>query len=112
MSYTGYKYVGLTINTVVGLFLGTSAYYLSRILQNADRPRYLHAEAERSHPGQLPDPVAQAVETLAAQRSEWTGAYRQFQAVDRAVIDRYVAQARRTAERDRSRGQGADGLEL
>lgn len=45
-----------------------SAYYLSRILQNADRPRCLHAEAERSHPGWLPDPVAAAVETLAAQR--------------------------------------------
>jgi hypothetical protein len=31
VSYTGYKYVGLTINTVVGLFLGSSAYYLSLI---------------------------------------------------------------------------------
>jgi len=89
-----------------------SAYYLSKILQNADRPRCLHAEAERSHPGLLPYPVAEAVETLAAQRSQWTNAFRQFQAFDRTVTEQYAAQARRTAERDRSRGQGGDGLEL
>ena len=28
VSYTGYKYVGLTINTVVGLLLGSTAYYV------------------------------------------------------------------------------------
>ena len=88
-----------------------SVYYLSRILQNADRPRCLHAEAERSHPALLPDPVADAVETLAAQRTEWISAYRQFQAFDRTFTEWYVAQARRTAERDRSRGQGGYGVE-
>jgi ATP-dependent exoDNAse (exonuclease V) alpha subunit len=88
-----------------------SAYYLSRILQNADRPRCLHAEAERSPAGLLPDPVADAVDTLAAQRSEWAGAYRKFQTFDRTVTDRYVAWARRTAERERSQRRGGAGLE-
>jgi hypothetical protein len=37
VSYTGYKYVGLTINTVVGLFLGSTAYYLSLIYTRVAR---------------------------------------------------------------------------
>ena len=89
-----------------------SAHYLSKILQNADRPRCLHAEAERSHPGLLPDPIAEAVETLAAQRSQWTSAYGEFQAFERTITERYVAQARRTAQRERSRGQDGYGAEL
>ena len=88
-----------------------AAHYLSQILQNAERPRCLHAEAERSHPDLLPEPVAAAAETLAAQRATWTAAYRQTQAYDRAVTDTYAAQARRLAERE-TRGHAGYGMEL
>jgi hypothetical protein len=53
VSYTGYKYVGLTINTVAGLFLGTTAYYISLaytgsamafVLINTLTPILVHAE--------------------------------------------------------------------
>ncbi len=103
---------GTTVHHLRRVNRYASACYLSKILPNADRPRCLHAEAERSPAGLLPDPVAEAVETLATQRTEWTTAYRQFQGLDRAVTDRYAARGRRTAERERSRGQGGDGREL
>ena len=88
-----------------------SVYYLSRILQNADRPRCLHAEAERSHPGLLPDPWRRRWKPL-PDKVQWTTAYREFEAFERTVTERYAAQARRMTEWVRSHGRDGDGLEL
>ena len=80
------------------------ADYLTPILQNLTGPAPCTPKPNAAISDCCPGPVAAAVETLAAQRVQWTIAYRQVQALGRSVTQRFAAHARRAAQRDRSRG--------
>jgi ATP-dependent exoDNAse (exonuclease V) alpha subunit len=90
-----------------------AAHYLRTVLANNDRPRTMHAEAERAERERLPAIVSQSLDRheqrLVARRESWrrqAAAERAF----RATYDRLAAVAQRAAER--SRGLDIDGLEL
>ena len=68
VAYTGYKYVGLTINTAAGLLLGPTAYYLcllytgsamAFVLVNSLSPVVVYAEPRNIAPG-VPGPPLSA----------------------------------------------------
>ena len=93
-----------------------AAHYLHKILANDDRPRTMHAEAERSPREQLPDEVAHALDRNGQRRGARREAWRQDKARERAFAEAYERMASRFAgsEQAAERGLSAevDGLEL
>ena len=90
-----------------------AAHYFRMILANDDRPRTMHAEAERTEGHLLPRVVADLLERNEHLRANRRETWRQHA---RAERDRQAAYVRMTAEStqhaEQSRGLDADGFEL
>ena len=87
------------------------------ILANDDRPRTMHAEAERTDRDLLPAQVADLLDRNDQRREAWRTAWRQHSAQARAreAANQRLRQATRDAtERaaERERSVGGDSLEL
>ena len=95
-----------------------AAQYFRTILANDDRPRTMHAEAERTERDLLPDVVSNLLERNDQRRTARAGLWRAHTAEVRAreaAYDRITATIRDAAERraaERSRGLDGDSLEL
>ena len=95
-----------------------AAHYFRTILANDDRPRTMHAEAERTDRDLLPDVVSNLLERNDERRTARAGVWRAHTAEVRsrqAAYDRITATVRDAAERrasERSRGLDGDSLEL
>jgi len=88
-----------------------AAHHFRTILANDDRPRTMHAEAERTERDLLPQPVADLLVTQEQRRSARSAVWREHSAAGRAAAAAYQRMAT-VAERDRDRGRNIDGLEL
>jgi len=89
----------------------TAAHYLRMIMANDERPRTLHAEAQRSDRALLPDIVQRLLDRqdqrFAARREVW----RQQATAESAFYDSYkrlAADIGRAAERGMDRGYGLE----
>ncbi|WP_375488870.1 MobF family relaxase [uncultured Mycobacterium sp.] len=91
-----------------------AAHYFRIILTNDDRPRTMHAEAERTDPHQLPSVVAAVVHRQAERRRVRQRAWRQNNAQAHRWEAAYqrMAQSRDSAEYRHERGRFADGAGL
>jgi ATP-dependent exoDNAse (exonuclease V) alpha subunit len=93
-----------------------AAHYFRLILANNDRPRTMHAEAERTDRDLLPDVVVNLLGRNDQRRASRLQAWRQYSAADRAraaAYQRLTASRRDTTAQTRSRGRSQDyGLEL
>ncbi|RZT07661.1 conjugative relaxase-like TrwC/TraI family protein [Mycobacterium sp. BK558] len=92
-----------------------AAHHFRTILANDDRPRTMHAEAERTERDLLPQPVADLLVTQEQRRSARSAVWREHSAAGRAAAAAYQRMATvadTIAERDRDRGRDIDGLEL
>ncbi|SBS77468.1 ATP-dependent exoDNAse (Exonuclease V) alpha subunit-helicase superfamily I member-like protein [uncultured Mycobacterium sp.] len=93
-----------------------AAHYFRMILANDDRPRTMHAEAERTDRDQLPEVVATLLDRNDQRRATRASTWRQHNAAARsraAAFERITATSRgddRAAEQSRS--ADVDGLEL
>jgi conjugative relaxase-like TrwC/TraI family protein len=95
----------------------SAAHYFRMILANDDRPRTMHAEAERTDRELLPPLVAALLDRNDQRRAARRAAWRQHSAQARAreaANERLTEAARDTAERaaERERRVGGDSLEL
>lgn len=92
-----------------------AAHHFRTILANDDRPRTMHAEAERTERDLLPQPVSDLLVTQEQRRSARSAVWREHSAAGRAAAAAYQRMATvadTIAERDRDRGRDIDGLEL
>jgi len=94
-----------------------AAHYFRMILANDDRPRSMHAEAERADRELLPDAVSALLERNEQRRAARAGAWRAYQAAERqraAAYARMTASTRSTVEQAavRERHSGDEGLDL
>jgi len=92
-----------------------AAHHFRTILANDDRPRTLHAEAERTERDLLPQPVSDLLIAQEQRRSARSAVWREHSAAGRAAAAAYqrmATVAETVAERDRDRGRDIDGLEL
>ncbi|KMO71916.1 MobF family relaxase [Mycolicibacterium obuense] len=96
-----------------------AAHHFRTILANDDRPRTMHAEAERTERDLLPQPVSDLLVAQEQRRNARSAVWREHSAAGRAAAAAYqrmatVAEtvAERERERDRDRGRDIDGLEL
>lgn len=91
----------------------SAAYYFRQILANDDRPRTMHAEAERTERHLLPEVVSDLLTRHEQRRTARRAVWREHTATDRA---RQAAYERMSASAERSAGRGydrdIDGLEL
>jgi len=83
----------------------TAAHSLRMILANDDRPRTMHAHAERTQHHQLPAVVADLLERNDQRRTERLETWRRYSAAERARKAAY----QRIISHDRSRGLSDDG---
>jgi hypothetical protein len=95
----------------------SAAHYFRMILANDDRPRTMHAEADRTDRELLPALVAALLDRNDQRRAARRAAWRQYSAQARAreAANDLLSQATRdTAERtaERQRSVGGDSLEL
>jgi hypothetical protein len=93
-----------------------AAHYFRMILANDDRPRTMHAQAERTDRELLPPPVAALLGRNDERRAARRAAWRQYSAQARAreaAIERLSQATRDSAERaaERERSFGGDSLE-
>ncbi|MEC9323828.1 MAG: MobF family relaxase, partial [Actinomycetota bacterium] len=92
-----------------------AAHHFRTILANDDRPRTMHAEAERTERDLLPQPVSDLLIAQERRRSARSAVWREHSAAGRdaaAAYQRMATVAETVAERDRDRGRDIDGLEL
>lgn len=92
-----------------------AAHHFRTILANDDRPRTMHAEAERTERDLLPQPVSDLLVAQEQRRSARSAVWREHSAAGRAAAAAYqrmATVAETVAERDRDRGRDIDGLEL
>ncbi|MDN4522363.1 MULTISPECIES: MobF family relaxase [Mycolicibacterium] len=92
-----------------------AAHHFRTILANDDRPRTMHAEAERTERDLLPQPVSDLLIAQEQRRSTRSAVWRERSAAGRAAATAYqrmATVAETVAERDRDRGRDIDGLEL
>ncbi|MFS0901336.1 MobF family relaxase [Mycolicibacterium litorale] len=92
-----------------------AAHHFRTILANDDRPRTMHAEAERTERDLLPQPVSDLLIAQEQRRSARSAVWREHSAAGRAAAAAYhrmAPVAETVAERDRDRGRDIDGLEL
>ncbi len=92
-----------------------AAHHFRTILANDDRPRTMHAEAERTERDLLPQPVSDLLIAQERRRSARSAVWREHSAAGRAAAAAYqrmATVAETVAERDRDRGRDIDGLEL
>ncbi len=92
-----------------------AAHHFRGILANDDRPRTMHAEAERTERDLLPQPVSDLLATQEQRRSARRAVWREHSAAGRAAAAAYqrmATTAETVAERDRGRGRDVDGLEI
>ncbi|ADU02001.1 MobF family relaxase [Mycolicibacterium gilvum] len=92
-----------------------AAHHFRTILANDDRPRTMHAEAERTERDLLPQPVSDLLIAQEQRRSTRSAVWREHSAAGRAAATAYqrmATVAETVAERDRDRGRDIDGLEL
>ncbi|MBU8814146.1 relaxase domain-containing protein [Mycolicibacterium goodii] len=92
-----------------------AAHHFRTILANDDRPRTMHAEAERTERDLLPQPVSDLLIAQEQRRSARSAVWREHSAAGRAAAAAYqrmATVAATVAERDRDRGRDIDGLEL
>jgi hypothetical protein len=85
------------------------------ILANGDRPRTMHAEAERTQAHLLPPVVADPLERNERRRANRRETWRQHDADARrraAAYERIAETQARTKTSERKRGIDGDGLEL
>jgi conjugative relaxase-like TrwC/TraI family protein len=92
-------------------------HYFRMILHNDDRPRTMHAQAERADRDLLPTLVAALLDRNDERRTSRTAAWRQHSAQNRAreaAYERMTAASRDTTEQaaERERSVGGDSLEL
>ncbi len=97
--------------------LSLSCRYFRMILANDDRPRTMHAEADRTDRELLPPLVAALLDRNDERRTARRAAWRQHSAEARArgaANERLTDAMRDTAERaaERERSVGGDALEL
>lgn len=102
---------------VTTLYVYSAAHYFRLILTNDDRPRTMHAEADRTDRELLPPLVAALLERNDQRRAARRAAWRQHSAQARALeaTNERLSQATQgTAERaaERERGAGGESLEL
>jgi len=92
-----------------------AAHHFRTILANDDRPRTMHAEAERTERDLLPQPVSDLLVAQEQRRSARGAVWREHSAAGRAAAAAYqrmATVAETVAARDRDRGRDIDGLEL
>jgi conjugative relaxase-like TrwC/TraI family protein len=93
-----------------------AAHYFRMILANDDRPRTMHAEAERTDRDQLPEVVATLLDRNDERRARRASTWRQHNAAERgraAAFERITATSRDTdLAAEQSRTADVDGLEL
>ena len=92
-----------------------AAHHFRGILANDDRPRTMHAEAERTERDLLPQPVSDLLATQEQRRSARRAVWREHSAAGRAAAAAYqrmATTAETVAERDRGRSRDVDGLEI
>ena len=91
----------------------TAAHYLRMIVANDERPRTMHAEAERTQRDQLPPVVADLLERNQQRRTHRRETWRQHVASERRREAAYqrLTQARGT-EQSHQRSRSADGYGL
>jgi hypothetical protein len=83
------------------------------ILANDDRPRTMHAEAERTEQQLLPDTISDLLHQQEQRRAARRAVWREHSATARAHQAAYERTAADAAQRaERSRGLDVDGLEL
>jgi hypothetical protein len=95
----------------------SAAHHFRVILANDDRPRTMHAEAERTDRELLPSRVAALLDRNDQLRAKRRAAWRQHNVQARAreaANERLRRAVRETAQRaaERERSAGGDGLEL
>jgi conjugative relaxase-like TrwC/TraI family protein len=94
----------------------SAAHYFRMILTNDDRPRTMHAQAERTDRELLPNIVAALLDRNDQRRADRAQAWRQHTAQTRfreAALERLTATTQQAAERGRSRNRDQSyGLEL
>jgi hypothetical protein len=81
------------------------------ILANDERPRTMHAEAERTERELLPDIVGKLLDRHDARRAARRQDWRDHTAAQRAFYERYqrlAADIGRAADRGKSRGYGLE----
>jgi hypothetical protein len=88
----------------------SAAYYFRQILGNDERPRTMHAEAERTERGLLPEVVAEVTQRNEARRRARRTAWQAH--VRTAEAWRDGAERMAAATQTRSASVGLDGLEL
>ena len=89
----------------------SAAHYFRKILANDERPRTMHAEAERTDRELLPDIVGRLLERHDARRAARRQTWREHSAAQRAFYQRYerlAADIGRAAEHGRDRGYGLE----
>jgi hypothetical protein len=91
----------------------SAAHYLRMILAHDDRPRTMHAEADRTDRELLPPLVAALLDRNDDRRAARRAAWRQYssQARAREAANERLSQATRDGA-ERTRSVGCDGLEL
>jgi conjugative relaxase-like TrwC/TraI family protein len=91
----------------------SAAHYFRMILANDDRPRTMHAQADRTDRELLPPLVAALLERNDQRRAARRAAWRQYSAQARAreATNERLSQATRDGA-ERARSVGGDGLEL
>ena len=82
-----------------------AAYYFRQILHNDDRPRTMHAEAERNVPALLPEVVAEVIQRHDARRRARMAAWPAHMKTAQA----WRAGHKRIAAAAAARGAGVDG---
>jgi conjugative relaxase-like TrwC/TraI family protein len=88
-----------------------AAHCFRMILANDDRPRTMHAEAERTDRELLPEIVARLLDLHAARRAARRQTWREHTATERAFYERYqrlAADIGRAADRGTDRGYGLE----
>lgn len=90
---------------------GQPAHYFRMILANDERPRTMHAEAERADREPRPDLVGRLLDRHDARRAACRQTWRATPPPIRAFYQRYqclAADIGRTADRGMDRGYGAE----
>ncbi|BBZ15356.1 MobF family relaxase [Mycobacterium branderi] len=93
----------------------SAAHYFRMILANDDRPRTMHAEADRTERGLLPEVVANLLKRQDQRSAARTAVWREHTAAERDRQAAYQRMAGTTTREQSARDQGVqldDGLEL
>jgi hypothetical protein len=89
----------------------SAAHYFRMIMTNDERPRTMHAEAERTDRELLPDIIGRLLNRHDARRAARRQTWREHITAERAFHQRYehlAADIRRAAERGMDRGYGLE----